>query len=43
MILTHSSASPHQDFSNFEADLNGVVLVRCGKGGSMLKVLQKPF
>lgn len=43
MMLTHSSARPHQDFSHFEAGFQGVLLVGCREGGTMLEVLQEPL
>lgn len=38
MMLTHSPARPHQDFSHFEAGFQGVLLVGCWEGGTMLEV-----
>lgn len=41
--LTHCSAGPHQDLSHFQPGLQGVLLVGCREGGTMLEVFEESF
>ena len=43
MMLTHSSARPHQNFSDLEPGLQGVLLVGFREGGTMLKLFYEFF